>query len=1451
MNVPTKAAVSSPDLQEAKEAVCDALVSLVADRVAGVGEFGEVVRGRTPRSAFVSGLLLPRYDAAGADETSDIHVSVLGVDTQVRSGASGVLSVRPRFGVYVRVLPEWSDLEPMIDQLASSFSLTKEFKQKLSQRTAELRRSKLESAGVPDRIVDSDRAKKRALYEQRRLIKREAYQEARSELGLPPLTSERILEESALLPDATPGEKGAEDTGEQPGVVAADSIRALLQCPVGALMPIDIPMKWLRLQPDLPAFSVDLAASETELDAALKTYNAAVANALAAVFSEWATGTDGQAWAWRSADVVPSDLTGQEAWTEFSTRVRALPLKADEIAPPLTDVFLNISRLVDFSDPARTSLRVCLENGNRLLPRTQARRREMSIFQATLEVELPRGLQVSLPLDRVDPSYRFRHYMVYPAMGLNCGVTAKLSEEHALFRTTWMPRWIQPRLRAADIEVECRFAKLADDTFDPAALLKLPDEYRTWIEQASTGVRSAVGEGLSSVERDRELAAFATSLAAQRNESDLIEKGIRLLIDARKAWEVPSPEKQSDLASAPAVARPWAAWLLMNETFLSREDGDPNARWRLFQLAFVLAHVANIASRDDPWKHVHVPGIDEETASLLYFPTGGGKSEAFYGVLVFAMFFDRLRGKDRGVTGLVRYPLRLLTLQQAQRFLRLLVHGELVRHARVVGRWPFEIGFWVGRGNTPNQVSQFSSSIPEITSSEDEGDGQLAKQRQDGAKAARAYFQDLESYNKIPRCPLCSQPTGLRRITSGGDRARRVGIVCFSEVSKCAWNRYGGGRGRMPLPFLLSDDTIYQRAPAVVVGTIDKLAMLGQDMRTISRVFGMFGLARWILPNGHLLVPRKREELTDGPSAHGAVGVFPAYLGGQRVFHDPFPAVIVQDEGHLLEESLGTFAGLFETLLDAVFRRISAKHAEALGVVTWQQGTKRVPRLPRLIMATATVSHPERQMETLYQRRPLLFPSPGHDIWRSFFAEPAPAPAGNAERKELEGALGPVRSPESTAPWMRLYVSLMTNGSNHTVTTVSAISAFHVELTTLWRALIDPARQRWAIERMKSALRGLGSEWRSAALDRLVSAARLDVLLAILDLHRVSITYVTNKKGGDQIIDALDAFTRMDHARHGVPLEAFPTRLISGGVDMRDIQEVMRLAEQGPGEGEPWPPIDGPPLLRNVVATSAISHGVDVDRFNSMFFAGLPSDVAEYIQASSRVGRTHVGFVLLIPTPQSRRDRYVVETHDIYHRFLERMITAPASERWADNAIHRVAASFIQAWLSLAEADAFISRRDDDKPGVRFDLVPTIEQEAQRDKVVFKEAITAFALEAAGLAGRGDQSVGRPSDPIHYRDEIMRDAHWFVDDILRAGTSAELHEFWKERTVNRLQAPMTSLRDVDEAALIKGSRWSEIRKTSIDPEQLYYAMKIVRGQVFARSETEADVEPDSSESQAR
>ena len=136
-----------------------------------------------------------------------------------------------------------------------------------------------------------------------------------------------------------------------------------------------------------------------------------------------------------------------------------------------------------------------------------------------------------------------------------------------------------------------------------------------------------------------------------------------------------------------ARAAPWEAWLLTNEAF-AQYGGDRFTEWRLFQLAFILAHVPTLASRMPEYANRFDADRDELSASLLYFATGGGRSEAFFGLLVFNLFLDRLRGKHRGVTALVRYPLRLLTLQQARRLMRILAKAELVRiRRRAVRNW--------------------------------------------------------------------------------------------------------------------------------------------------------------------------------------------------------------------------------------------------------------------------------------------------------------------------------------------------------------------------------------------------------------------------------------------------------------------------------------------------------------------------------------------------------------------------------------------------------------------------------------------------------------------------------------------------------------------------------------------------------------------------------------------
>lgn len=717
---------------------------------------------------------------------------------------------------------------------------------------------------------------------------------------------------------------------------------------------------------------------------------------------------------------------------------------------------------------------------------------------------------------------------------------------------------------------------------------------------------------------------------------------------------------------------------------------------------------------------------------------------------------------------------------------------------------------------------------------EEETAGLDAEHRQDASR----YREFRSAYNKVPQCPVCESRTGLRRIESEGATARRLGIICFSP--SCEFNR----AHEIPtaLPFLLTDDTIYARAPSVVLGTIDKLAMLGQRTTTIRQLMGMFGLARGVGPTGHFYSPPNEGDIAASLSSLGYERVFPAFRGGQKVFFDPFPSLVIQDEAHLLEESLGTFSGLFDSLLEELFRKIDELAGTELGIArSWTGDGWSGPRMPKYIAATATISNPDRQLEVLYQRTPLRFPCPGSDIYRSFFAAPAPAPLSNAARTALEQTLETHEAPERTAPWMRLFVSVMTNDATHTVTSVAILAAFHAVITHLFMGLLDPAKRAATLDELASAQGDdEGTEWRRDAIGRARTERSEEQILALVDLHRIALAYVTNKKGGDQVMDALDAAVRQRHRLAHEPLDGFVSRLISGGIDMMEIQEIMEQA-QAASPGRPYPPIRE--QLRSIVATSAISHGVDVDRFNSMFFAGLPSDIAEYIQASSRVGRTHVGFVMLVPTPQSRRDRYVVETHDIFHRFLERMIAPPAVERWAENAIRRVLASLVQAWAVLRENELLIRAPDNKKHQTDcFETILPIRTLIRKDPTAFVSDLGSFILKAIGFDGRGESRQGSPVYRELYRALIDKEVSRFTTSIRNFDTPLKLHEYWDDSAA-AYKPPMTSLRDVDEAGVIVAAAF-DARVTrgrrNVDQDDLIHVMRAIRQQRGTVAETDAD-----------
>lgn len=1371
-----------------KEAVVDGLLNVTYAQLSGQGPTGTYLFGARPRALLNSGFLLPQRNADGDDEvTSPIWISSHGLQMQLNVTASSVIHVQPRLCVYVRVLPREEDLQRPNCRAVFMLrhSVLKEIQKERNERLDE----------AWNRVKGSYTS--RWKHPDWPAISAKVIDEIYAARGIPRglITSDvsRIGTELEHLPasEPEPVESDSDDeVGAEAVVVTAASMPPIKD---EHFEPLTVPHKWMRLEVELPTLELDTSKTAADLARDVADHAARMNQVVFERLAEWSTCGDpesgGRAWGYRHNLSIPASQYGR--WSGFLADVRS---SRERIALPKIQLGWDLEIYPDWLDPTKRSFFLALENLSRM-PHQYADETEEAIFLVSLRAQLPAALHQPLKLERIEPSYRYNRYLSYPAMGHNCGVISVASDaDTRVLETTWTPRYTQPRIVPTDANGVQRHVRTLATAAGIDGLNPLVPAMRDWINQLPSQINPA--EGLDSNDTTgiaREQSAFSMDLGKWGAEMRAVEAGLHCLRESQGAWQ-----KRGSQSDPKAIV--FEAWLAMNETMAdfmkSRFGGDDN-EWRLFQLAFIVANIPALASRIPEFAN-HYNDRRDDAVTLLYFATGGGKSEAFFGLLVYALMLDRLRGKHRGVTALIRYPLRLLTIQQAQRAAKVLAHGERVRRRHAYGGDSLSIGFWVGSGGSPNRHSAKGvKSIPNVVDVAPDPATENALRENDNKYAAA-----MHAWRKLPRCPFCGEDTALRIFVDDGDKT--LGHVC-TDI-RCDSN---GGKWQA-LPFYIVDEDIYDLAPSVLLGTVDKLALIGHSSRTIRRIYGMFGAAPWVNPNnGRLCVPDKKD-LSAGPTAKGFEGVCPAYSTGQRIFHDPFPSLIIQDEAHLLDESLGTFAGLFESTLDAVFEYL-AKPLGGLVAVDGQGKRRRA----KVIAASATVSDPERQLEHLYQRSipATQFPEPGPTLYDSFYAKPALA----AE---------PVRRAhpdvEVASRQARVYTAFMTNGRPHTSTSVAVLAGFHLSITRLFDLLVssdasqvDAARQ-WLIQHLsKGPLRVIH--------EQAIAAASASELATLVDLHRIALTYVTNKKGGDQIMAAEAEETRKRHLNEGMDLGSLDTRLITGSVEQGEIQNVVDTAQRRERPGTPLQPIRA--QLRSVIATSAISHGVDVDEFNSMFFAGMPSDIAEYIQASSRVGRTHVGFIVLVPTPQRRRDRHIVHVFDIFHRFLERMVQPAAIDRWAERAIERVFPSLFQAYLlGVVPSCRLIALPEGDKANTPdFSFIPNVRKAFNSRGDAFIDEIDAFIERAIGVDGSF-----APEGADHYRARIDQKARQLIVNSWNSPLwgNGTMDGYFRAQTDLMLK-PMTSLRDVDQAGVIQAS-YRDPNGRHQSPSEVQEVMDFVR-----------------------
>ena len=413
-----------------------------------------------------------------------------------------------------------------------------------------------------------------------------------------------------------------------------------------------------------------------------------------------------------------------------------------------------------------------------------------------------------------------------------------------------------------------------------------------------------------------------------------------------------------------------------------------NRSWRPFQLAFILLSIPSIA---DPLHKDRTRPVDA-FVDLLWFPTGGGKTEAYLGVAAFTMVMRRLQGKvggydgSRGLGVIMRYTLRLLTLQQFQRGSTLLCGMEVLRREALelgdesYGASPFTFGLWVGNKVTPGTTAESSAAITAIRD---------PNSRDPSSSPAQ-----------ITSCPWCGSEVAPGRDIEVRTSEKRTLIYCGDKRGRCEFSRGRSSTQPHPgIPVLVVDEEIYHRPPSMMIATVDKFAMMAWR----GQVRTLFGRSTQECPRHGLLWPD-----ADCSGTHRASRGLPA-VSAKIILPIRPPDLIIQDEFHLISGPLGTMVGLYETAVDEL--------------CSWRHEDKTIK--PKIVASTATVRKAEDQVRGVFMRQVSIFPPHGLDVEDNFFSVQRPI-----EQRPGRRYIG-ICSPGSSRPaiLIRVYTALLTAAS--------------------------------------------------------------------------------------------------------------------------------------------------------------------------------------------------------------------------------------------------------------------------------------------------------------------------------------------------------------------------------------------------------------------------------------
>lgn len=753
----------------------------------------------------------------------------------------------------------------------------------------------------------------------------------------------------------------------------------------------------------------------------------------------------------------------------------------------------------------------------------------------------------------------YRHRKNY-AVGHGCATDWIANENNEVIEiaTSTIPTYeIKPIVPTGFPDLQLNMYEMSDFGNQETAIANLKllcDKYELWIDQQQKLISTLSDEFEDTA--NRHIASCHKCLTRMK-------EGIRLLEenkDVRKAFNlmnramlmqqlhsnIPLREwyfdKEDETWKIPEMVLPdihqsstWSDW---DE---SLQQNTKLGQWRPFQIAFIMMNLKSIALPEVP---------DRRIVDLIWFPTGGGKTEAYLGLTSYTIFLRRLRDKtDEGTTVLMRYTLRLLTAQQYQRASSLIAACDLIRKENEdeLGTERITIGLWAGLGLTPNR-------------------------KEDAVRALRALNggQRYENPFIMLKCPWCGAQMGQIREkgqtrVKGYFQTRRPSTVIYKcDNSECEFSTQN-----FPLPLRVIDEDIYESPPTVIIGTVDKFAILPwkPEARTI------FGFRE----NGERKTP---------------------------------PELIIQDELHLISGPLGSMVGHYETLISELCLNLET------GISA------------KIIASTATISRAREQCHALYncgRENVFQFPPQSLESGYSFFAY---------EDREAPG---------------RMYAGVYAaSGISHAMAQIRVIS---VLLQGAKSANVNDEKKRdyyWTILNYFNSLRELGH----AAT--LINADIREYLNAMWIRKGI-------RKSGN--FDPRRFINRHIELTSRIPSTQIPFSLQALEINYPSNENL---------------PVDV------CLATNMISVGVDVQRLGLMTVVGQPKTTSEYIQATSRVGRSKEGpgLVVIIFNPQKPRDRSHYEHFRSYHSRIYSQVepssVTPFSAPVRDRALHAILIGLIR-----------------------------------------------------------------------------------------------------------------------------------------------------------------------------